>query len=175
MVHGIIAKHTGRIEVSSAPGQGTTVRVDLPLCSGTTVSSHALEPRRIAPTSGPPLHVLVVEDEEHVRHSIQQILALQSYRVTVAPSGEDALALPECCCPDLLLTDLMLPGIGGEELAARLVHRWPGLKVVFMSGYSEHEPALSGTAVGTARFLEKPFDIDTLTRELHQALGDRTK
>ena len=116
--------------------------------------------------------ILLVEDEDTARRSLVEILEMQGYQVTALASGEEARSLPERPAPNLLLTDLMLPGVSGSQLAARLGGRWPDLKVVLMSGYSEDEVARRGVEAGTMRFLQKPFDLTTLAREIRAALGE---
>jgi DNA-binding NtrC family response regulator len=85
-------------------------------------------------------------------------------------SGEAAGSLPADPPFDLLLTDLMLPGVAGPQLAIGLKERWPALKVILMSGYTEDETIRSGVGDGTLRFLQKPFDMATLAREVRAAL-----
>ena len=113
--------------------------------------------------------MVVVEDEEAAREGLAEILRFLGYRVTALGSGEEADALPPAPAPDLLLTDIVLPGIDGSEVARRLSLRWPRLKVVMMSGYTEDEAVRRKVASGNAPFLQKPFDMATLARELRLA------
>jgi PAS domain S-box-containing protein len=172
VVHGIVTRHGGRVEVSSAVGVGSTFRVVL---------------RRIAPGEQLPVgdqigatdevpeghgeRVLVVEDEQGTRESLREILGSLGYEVTAVESGESAEAMPDEPAVDLLLTDLMLPGVSGADLASRLVERWPGLKVILMSGYTPDDALRWSISIGAARFLQKPFDMATLAREVCAALG----
>ena len=92
------------------------------------------------------------------------------YVVTAVCSGEEAGRLAPEKPFDVLLTDLMLPGITGGELATGLQARWPDLRVVLMSGYTEDEAVVLASRTSVVRFLQKPFDMDTLARELRAAL-----
>ncbi len=112
----------------------------------------------------------MVEDEEAARKGLVELLEYLGYEVMSAESGEEADALVGVPVPDLVLTDLMLPGIDGPELARRLALRWPHTEVVHMSGYTEDETLRRGVESGSARFLQKPFDIATLARELRSVL-----
>ncbi|MFI5143637.1 MAG: response regulator, partial [Thermoanaerobaculales bacterium] len=85
-------------------------------------------------------------------------------------SAEEATACPDDRPFDALLTDLMLPGVGGGELARRLQERWPTLKVILMSGYTEDEAIRQGGRAGYATFLQKPFDMATLARVVRTVL-----
>ena len=117
--------------------------------------------------------ILVVEDETGAREGVRDILALLGYEVVAVGSGEEARGLPQDAPFDLLLTDLMLPGVAGPELARGLSLRWPKLRVVLMSGYTEDDAVRDGVSGGGQRFLQKPFDIDTLAREVRAALDER--
>ena len=115
--------------------------------------------------------MLVVEDEDGAREGLAELLTMLGYEVTAVGSGEEAGALPAEPAPDLLLTDLMLPGIDGAALAAGLRDRWPRLKVVLMSGYTEDEAVRRGVEEGAVHFLQKPFDVAALARAVRAALA----
>ncbi|HQT95801.1 MAG TPA: PAS domain S-box protein, partial [Thermoanaerobaculaceae bacterium] len=174
VVHGIVTRNGGRIEVESAVGRGSTFKVFLPW-----VGPGEFSPGEEAPATEPTLalgrseRVLIVEDEDGAREGLRDILALLGYDVTAVESGEEAEKLPEDRPFDLLLTDLMLPGAMGPEVAAGLRRRWPSLKVILMSGYTEDEAVRRGVTSGNVRFLQKPFGMDTLTREVRTALDER--
>jgi len=95
--------------------------------------------------------------------------------VAAVGSGEEAGVLPAGLAPDLLLTDLMLPGVTGSELAAGLRERWPHLKVIQMAGYTEDEAVRRGVDTGKVRFLQKPFDMAALAREMRVALDEHAE
>jgi PAS domain S-box-containing protein len=170
VVHGIVTGHGGRIEVESAVGRGTTFRVFLPLASD---GAPAVEEGR---SDAPPLatgtgeRILIVEDEDAAREGLQQILASLGYEVAAVASGEEATVLQADRPFDLLLTDLMLPGVTGSQLAADLLARWPALKVILMSGYHEDDAVRRAVSEGGVRFLQKPFDMATLAREVYAGL-----
>ena len=174
VVHGIVTRNGGRIEVESAVGKGSTFKVFL-----SRAGSGELSPREEAPATEPTLalgrgeRVLIVEDEDGARESLRDILAFLGYDVAAVGSGEEAVKLPEARPFDLLLTDLMLPGAAGPQVAAELRQRWPALAVILMSGYTEDDVVRRGVTAGDVRFLQKPFDMDTLTREVRAALDER--
>ena len=116
--------------------------------------------------------ILVVEDEDAAREGLRDILRGLGYEVIAAASGEEAGTLPAEPPFDVLLTDLMLPGIAGSQLAAGLQERWPRLKVILMSGYTEDEAVRTGVGEGNVRFLQKPFDMTRLAREIREALEE---
>ncbi len=169
VVHGIVHGHGGEIFVESAVGRGATFRVVLPLAAGSRIpSGDKILP---APDVGRGERVLVVDDEDAVRDSLAATLDLLGYAPTTAATGEEAERLSAMHRFDLLLTDLLLPGVGGGELARRLLERSSGLRVILMSGFTEDEEVKRMVRQGTMRFLQKPFDIDTLARNIRAALG----
>ncbi|OYV97956.1 MAG: hypothetical protein B7X11_06190, partial [Acidobacteria bacterium 37-65-4] len=116
--------------------------------------------------------ILVVEDEVAAREGLKEILGMLGYDVVAVGSGEEAGLLPARPGFDLLLTDLMLPGISGMDLRSGLRDRWPDLAVILMSGYPQDEALRDQVHSGDVRFLQKPFAIAQLTRELHAALAN---
>jgi DNA-binding NtrC family response regulator len=95
------------------------------------------------------------------------------YDVTTAASAEDVVKMSPKEVFDLLLTDLLLPGMHGGELANDMRQKWPSLRVIVMSGYAEDEAVRRGVREGALRFLQKPFDMVTLARELRAALDQK--
>ncbi len=172
-VHGIVRRAAGRLEVSSAPGQGTTMTVLLPV-----TEAAARCPGRAAAGSAQPLRgsgelVLVVEDEASIREATRRVLASHGYRVLTAACGEEALAVaarePEPL--DVLLTDVMMPNMLGPEVADRLRGRQPGLPVVFMSGYAQGLLSAQGTQQPGMEFIEKPFTHPDLLAKVREVLA----
>ena len=173
VVHGIVTRHRGRIELDSAEGEGSIFTIILPRgrraevggSLGAAVGAQLVE-------MGNGERVLVVEDEAPTRESLRKILVRLGYEVTAVGSAEEAGTLPADQPFDVLLTDLMLPGVAGPELAVGLENRWPDLRVVMMSGYTQDEAVRLGVFAGVVRFLQKPFDLATLAHEVHAALHD---
>ncbi len=171
VVHGIVTRHGGRIEVESAGGRGTTFRIILPT-SGSGALPVVTEAAKAAVELpvGQGERVLVVEDEGATREGLRDILRNLGYEVVAAASGEEAGELPVEQPFDVLLTDLMLSGVSGSQLAAGLQERWPSMRVILMSGYPEDEALRSGVDQRKVRFLQKPFDIARLAQEIRAAL-----
>ena len=116
--------------------------------------------------------VLVAEDEDAVRHLVCRVLRSKGYRVVEAPDAETALALAETAGPiDLLVTDLVMPGLGGAALASRLVADAPALRVVFITGYAPEAVERQGELSVGSGLLEKPFSADQLARKVREALA----
>jgi CheY-like chemotaxis protein len=116
--------------------------------------------------------VLLVEDEDLVRSLAKRVLEKKGYRVFVAPCGAEALDLfPTIPARvDLVVTDVMMPGMGGRELAGRLRDRQPGLRVLFMSGYTADEVLRQGIETEAEHFIQKPFTPDGLARKVREVL-----
>ena len=172
VVRGIVEQHAGAIELESGVGRGTTVNITLPAVDTAAVPADG------PPSGDKPLprgrgeRVLIVEDEQGAREGLAEILTSLGYTVFAAASGEDAQALPAEPPFDLLLTDLMLPGMAGPELAVEMVGRWPRLRVILMSGYTEDEIVKRRIAAELVRFLQKPFDMARLAHEVRAALDE---
>ena len=178
VVHGIVTGHGGHVELESRVGKGTLFRVVLPR-SGERPSEPkgapdaVLHPVRAGAGLGE--RILLVEDEEGARHGLAEMLAMLGYRVTSTSSGEEAETLPAEPSFDLLLTDLLLPGMHGGEVARRLRQRWPRMKVIVMSGYAEDEAVRQGLSQEGTHFLQKPFTLEVLAREIISALAERRR
>jgi len=169
--YGIVKQHDGHIMIDSAVGEGTAVEIYLPVvqdaASGAPlVLSHGPLPRG-AET------ILLVEDETSVRRLASRMLRELGYRVIEAQHGEEALQLAESggfdAC-DLLLTDVVMPRMGGTELAARLLALRPGLQVLYMSGYTDDQIAERDHLNSEAGFIHKPFSQAALARKLREML-----
>jgi two-component system cell cycle sensor histidine kinase/response regulator CckA len=169
-VYGIVEQASGTIEVESAPGAGTTFAIRLPWCESlATKSSASLPAINLGPRPGARRSVLLVEDEERLRRLVRYTLENQGYAVTEAASGDAAMRLfaPDKQL-DLLVTDLVMPGIDGRELATRVRAARPDAAVVFVSGYVPDQRRVEGLA--GAMFLPKPFTPLDLVKTVEKAL-----
>ena len=175
VVHGIVTQHGGEVEVESAVGRGATFRVMLPRRPNEGGAPAPAAGDGAALPRGDGERVLLVEDNDAVRRAFERLLVRLGYQVTAAPSAEEAEALPAEPPYDLLLTDMVLPGLSGAALATRLRPRWPACKVIFMSGYTEDEVVRRKAAQGEERFLQKPVDLATLAREVAAALKEDSR
>jgi PAS domain S-box-containing protein len=171
VVYGIVRQSGGQIQVDSQPGAGATFRIRLPRVEASPAVARPADPRGSIP--GGTETILFAEDDSAIRILVSRTLEVLGYRVLSAPDGLAALELAarhegEI---DMLLTDVIMPSLGGHELAERLKSALPGLKVAFVSGYAGDELALR--KLGQARFLQKPFTLESLARMVRGVLdGD---
>jgi PAS domain S-box-containing protein len=169
MVYGIIKQLGGDIKVSSELGAGTRFDILLPMEPRGEEPEAASTPAPGRVTTGCE-NILLVEDEASVRDLVQRVLDRHGYRVTAAGSGEEALQMVDShdVTVDLLLTDAVMPGMSGPTLAITLLNRNPKLKVLVISGFSDHPLLTSGTT--RFRVLSKPFRPDDLLRAVREQL-----
>jgi len=169
-VHGIVSQSGGHIWLYSEPGQGTTFKIYLPRVD---------EPPEPAAAGGRPVReltgsetVLVVEDEEAVRALSRLALEARGYRVLAAASAAEALEIVERHPGPipLAITDVIMPGISGGELAERLTALRPEMRVIFVSGYTGDTIAHHGVLEPGVHFLQKPFTLDGLARKVREVL-----
>ncbi|MBP1636970.1 MAG: Blue-light-activated protein, partial [Acidobacteria bacterium] len=173
MVYGIVRQSGGGIVVESAVGEGSTFRVYLPAFAAPAVEQAESQP---APGSNRGSEsVLVVEDNEAVRSFVLESLRDAGYRVTDAASPGPALERLKAAGSsfDLLLTDLVLPETDGYELASLATAARPGLRVVYMTGYSDNPKIREEAFVTGIDLLEKPFSAATLTAKVREVLDRR--
>jgi signal transduction histidine kinase len=169
-VYGIVQQSGGCIDVSSAPGQGSSFRIYLPCVEGT------VEP--VGPASTAPARldrfatVLVVEDQEEVRRFAVQALAECGCHVLSAADGAEAIALAAGHSGriDILLTDVVLPGMNGREVADRIVQAWPEIKVIYTSGYTQDLIANRGVLHSDVIYLPKPYTTQQIAAKVLEVL-----
>ena len=175
-VYGIVSQSGGHIACASEPGHGTTFRIYLPRTWARPVRQAEQMPEEVRPGRGE--HILVAEDETTVRDLIRQMLERLEYRVTLAANGNDALALvtEKGLDPDLVITDVVMPGMNGKELIERLRDIRPGQRFLYMSGYADNAIGHHGVLDPDTPFLQKPFtDIREFAARIEEALrpGER--
>jgi CheY-like chemotaxis protein len=171
-VFGIVQQSKGHIVVDSCRGQGTTFKILLPR-THLAVETHASPPRVSSQKPRGTETVLLVEDDEQVRAVNCTILRRSGYRLLEAASGDEALVVCEKFgAPiDLLLTDVIMPRMSGRELADRMRSMQPGLKVLFLSGYTRDIIAQHGVLESGVAFLEKPVAPAALLRKVQAVLS----
>ncbi len=172
-VYGVVRQSGGTVCVDSTPGAGCAFRVYLPLESGELEQDR---PKTVMPAQKPSRQaetVLVVEDEEIVRELVCTVLADDGYDVLCAPNGTEGLRLSDTHPGKiaLMITDVVMPQMGGLELAREVTARRPETRVLYVSGYSEDDMSEQGILAADLEFLEKPFTPQALTRKVRAVLN----
>jgi two-component system cell cycle sensor histidine kinase/response regulator CckA len=169
-VYGIVTQNGGAVTCTSQPGHGTTFTVSLPSSRETVARVEASAPVRATPVTET---VLLVEDEERVREIATEVLVRCGYVVLSEPSAEAALARAQGHAGpiQLLLTDVVLPGMNGRELAERLRASRPDSRVLYTSGYTDELAILHGLSGPGTLFLAKPYDPTALVRSVREVLN----
>jgi len=171
MVYGVVKQNAGYIDVYSKPGQGTNFKIYLPRYLGREKQAQLQE--QMAPAERGRETVLLVEDEPAILDVGKQVLELQGYRALVATTPGEAIRLAEEHQGEihLLITDVVMPEMNGRELARRLLSLFPGLKRLFMSGYTADVIAHHGVLEEGVPFLQKPFTSDALAAKVREVLN----
>jgi len=169
-VYGMVQQCGGAITVESEPGQGATFKIYLPLAEEES-GPHRQEGRAVA-TSGKQT-ILVAEDDAGLRELATRVLSRAGYQVYTAGRHDEA---EEICRQhgseiDLLVTDVVMPEVSGKELADRLTSRFPRLRVLFMSGYTDEVVVKQGVREGSVNFIPKPFTPSALTQKVREVLA----
>ena len=171
-VYGVVSQHGGFVELESSPGQGSRFQLHFPCFMGfsdTDDERNAVS----APLAKGGESILLVEDDQAVRKMTSRILRRQGFRVVEAEDGASALGLfagnQEV---DLLLTDVIMPGMTGHEVAEGLTAKRPRMRVLFMSGYPEDVIARHGVLDRGMNFISKPFTPNSLTRQVRRILDE---
>ena len=175
-VFGIVQEAGGWIEVESAPGRGSAFTMYLPQCAADPLAKFfslpdsagvATEFQRRNET------VLLVEDDDDVRNMTQTVLTSAGYTVVTAADGPKAIALAENHSGkiDILVTDLIMPGMNGRQVSDRIVAMRPGIRVLLISGYTEDEQVRHGVRESVRQFLQKPFTPRALRSKLQEVLA----
>ncbi|WP_404296240.1 ATP-binding protein [Halomonas sp.] len=173
MVHGFIKQSGGHVRIYSEPGEGTTIKLYLPLLHESETPPAPTE-KGAAPAGGCGKHILMVEDDSLVRRHVEAMLVSLGYRVSSASSGGEALdILTRQDDIALLFTDVIMPGeMNGPALAQRALQFKPGLKVLYTSGYTENAIVHHGRLDPGVRLLSKPYSRQELAERIGKALAE---
>jgi signal transduction histidine kinase/CheY-like chemotaxis protein len=173
-VYGTVIQSGGCVTVLSKLGEGTTIQIYLPRVE--EAIEVVEEPKRLSRSLEGEERILVVEDDHAVRRMTREFLKIKGYTVIEASSAEDAIQFVECHeeTIDLVLTDVVMPGMKGRELGDRLVKLRSGIKVLYMSAYTEDAAINSGRLGPGSAFIEKPFTVDELAYKVREILGRST-
>jgi CheY-like chemotaxis protein len=172
MVYGIVKGHNGYISVYSERGHGTTFNIYLPASEKQPVRVEET-PRQEWLTGNET--ILVVDDEEHVVEVVEEVLKAMDYKVLVARNGKEAVKVfkKEKGKIDLVILDMIMPGISGGETFDRLKDIDPDVKVILSSGYSIGGTAREIMGKGCNAFIQKPFSVEELSRTVRDVLDEK--
>ena len=175
VVHGIVTQHKGFLDVESSLGTGSRFSVYLPVVTGTPATSPGVEATS-ATKSGQGKTILIIEDEPAVRRVTSGLLKGKGYTVLIAESGDDALEIAANYSGDvdLILTDVVMPGLQGPELVASLLELYPRAAVLFVSGYMDPDRFGDLNLNERRSFLQKPFSTESLEHEVSEILNRPT-
>jgi PAS domain S-box-containing protein len=168
-VYGIVKQSGGYVVVQSELGRGTTFHIYLPHVEGAAEKHSVAVPEAVGGTET----ILLVEDEESVRHLVRDTLSAKGYQVVEAENGETGMAAAARHQGniDLVITDVVMPGMGGREMVKQLIETRPETKVLYLSGYTEDAIVSDGSIEKGTAFLQKPFTLQSLSRKVREVLG----
>jgi two-component system cell cycle sensor histidine kinase/response regulator CckA len=168
-VYGIVKQSGGYVTVQSELGRGTAFQIYLPRVEGAAEKHSVAVPEAVGGTET----ILLVEDEESVRQLVRDTLAAKGYKVLEAENGEAgvAAAAHHKGKLDLIITDVVMPGMGGREMVKQLMETRPGTSVLYLSGYTEDAIISDGSIEKGTAFLQKPFTLQSLSRKVREVLG----
>jgi PAS domain S-box-containing protein len=173
-VYGIVKQHGGSINAYSEPGHGTTLKIFIPRIPDTATGGNfpASQPEAVERGTGT---ILIVEDDAMVRTLAGRMLTGLGYTVLIAGTAESCFELVEKhgAAIDLLLTDVIMPKMSGKELSEQVRRMVPGMKVLFMSGYSSDVIGNHDVGEKGALFIQKPFSLQALSSKIREALRNR--
>jgi PAS domain S-box-containing protein len=174
-VYGIVKQSQGYVWVYSEPGQGTTFKIDLPLADSDAAPIRPARPSRPHQSNLSEEMILIVEDEALVRTLATRSLEEAGYKVVSAGNGAEALTVltERQGQVAMVVTDLAMPGVGGRELAERIQEQYPGLPILFMSGFPDYEVVRRGLLAQGRPFLQKPFSPEELVHQVAAVLGTK--
>jgi CheY-like chemotaxis protein len=168
--YGIVRSCQGQIAVYSEVGRGTAFKIYLPLHADATESDRPAA--GVAPDVGGCETILLVEDDNTLRKTIHRVLETRGYRVLDSTGGTDAVPIADAYGSriDLVLSDMVMPGRSGPDTVALLLEHHPEMKVLYMSGYSDHALLRGGAAAMSINFIQKPFTPRSLAAKVRQVL-----
>jgi CheY-like chemotaxis protein len=169
-VHGVVTQSGGHIDVTSKPGIGTCVNLYLPQ-EKMPLDSTSQQSKTPSPQNGTET-ILLVEDEDAVRNIVRIVLTRYGYKVLEASNGNEALEVVRTFEQPIhmLLTDVIMPGMHGPEVAKAVVSKMPTIRVIFMSGYVDDARTRDGLSDDTASFIQKPFSSEDLAHKVRTVL-----
>jgi PAS domain S-box-containing protein len=169
-IYGIVKQNNGFINVYSEPGQGTTFRIYLPRCSAGDETPGVIQPEKPVPTGNET--ILIVEDEPAILKLTRMMLERKGYSVLSAATPAEAIEMVENYTNKihLLMTDVVMPGMNGRDLARHLTPLYPDIKLLFMSGYTANVIAHQGVLDEGVAFIQKPFSMKDLSVKVREVL-----
>ncbi len=170
-VYGFVKQSEGAVQVISEPGKGTEISIYIPRYVGTLKDECCITKSPATSTTGNNETILVVDDEPALRELVEEVLQSKDYRVLCAENGEDALRILTTEHVDLLLTDVIMPGIDGYQLASEARKQFPEIKIVVASGYSERANAQNSNDSDYQK-LVKPYNLADLLTKVREMLDE---